>query len=845
MIAVDNDIRYCTLYTHTLTIHIMQASDWAEEAHAFYLSHLRSVLRGERHDIILFFGAFSMVGKGTAGTTHTDATIKTLHAKFRSDSILKTIDIRCWKVHDDENEDDDYNNPFALYEQIRGWQCLLRRIPDHLVPDARLLTLIRWNLLPDDDNKQQKQLSSKQHITIVSRKQWAVMEYMRWEEGVYQDPAVLRLIRDEMEAMETVEKPLSNSISQDHLKIVLTSDRGRSVIWQGPNSIVPGCVVWEQLPYVVAPYDIPATLQPELADANNQSNHTKNSTTTALACFHCARDLTHTTSNLVRDAALSCPKCHLVSYCSVACRHAHQYLHEQECELVPHVVAICFDNMGNDSPHDNVTTSAGNQTPVDPTLEFVAPFKALLVLRALLKADSHPDEWKALLDLESHASETQQRHPMYYASARALSQYMVHHLCTTVNMEQLFDKDASKESGLSQSYSIESKAVMIERRRGDLIQLLIQLFCAIHVNAIGLGVHAVGLFPGISSMFNHSCNENVTHSWDNSSVTSSENSNYSGGVGGIIRFRAVRFILPGEECCISYVFGLDLPTAQRIQPLVAYKFFTCTCPRCTSGTEQGRKQALQQWKHTTEAIAVSDLTANKAMKTTALAEVVTDSRVSSLQYISRLEQKCELADILFPPYHVQKGLAWEELALAFVAAAAQRDDRNLVEAACDALIRSREQYVVCRGDSSPLIRRVDSSLVALSSGNVEKEDDADNTGLHPEFDVSDQDDLCLHETGWARTIWEIKTWEPSSEQELESLAGQIRNHTATTTMSLVLKWAPGYRIWQVGYGILTLIMSCLILESEIALEEVASTLEDALADSIQNVDRIVHDSTRV
>jgi hypothetical protein len=80
-----------------------------------------------------------------------------------------------------------------------------------------------------------------------------------------------------------------------------------------------------------------------------------------------------------------------------------------------------------------------------------------------------------------------------------------------------------------------------------------------------------GLYPG-ASYFNHSCRPNIGKKRE----------------GNAWEFRALRDILPGEECCITYLGGDEdeLTVVERWSRLKLYWGFDCVCIRCREEDRQ-------------------------------------------------------------------------------------------------------------------------------------------------------------------------------------------------------------------------------------------------------------------
>jgi hypothetical protein len=723
-----------------------------------------------------------------------------------------------WKSHD-----------FDLLEQDRGWQPLLRSLPK--VQHYRLLTLIRRNLLQPFDNDENDDVSNSKNETLVSRHLWVLLEGLRWKAGLYQRPDVLAVIqqhytnasssRDESCSTTTTTSTACHSSS---LEVVCCSNSsnggggGRFVVWKGESPALPGHLLCQAKPLCISLYNI----------------HVPDGTLSA--CFHCGRQQPPSSScnmssstmnntpakrNLVRDLTFLCPKCRVWSYCCLTCQQESEWLHQHECAHLPKLLDHCR-RQRRGSEEEEESTSSSSAAAASPGMP---AYKALLVLRAALQKQ-HPkpetqQQWKQLMELETHLPDHEQQMSVnnnsYMQQAQEFSQWML-------------------DNGLLGSGSASDVTV----------QELVHIFLAINVNAIGLGDAAAGLFPGMPSMFNHSCNENVTHSWHGSL--------------GMVQFRAVEIISPFDgsggggrrrqqgECCISYVSELEKSTPERTASLAKYKFFTCRCPRCRSKDEQGRLNATMEWKECMHALQ--------------------QETNDSIQFYRRL---VELSSILFPTYFVTKGWAMEECAHALQQDARCRDESiQLLEMA-------REQYGTCRGFDSPLMERVDQALHSLlttsASATAGAATIAPQQGESNENDDDDESaELCLNNGGWSNAVLlEIKTYEaPPHADDWGVLAQRIKDYWSDVN---VVQWSGGvsedtnapaassadehennnnqnssphgnddtnsYRLLDLAYGIQSLVLSCRIDQSIKTREQVAQETEEVFDDIIQHVDLIV------
>ena len=693
----------------------MRTSDWAEEAHAFFHAYHDGIVSGSL-DRSLFHLDVLDDDKESDNNNNSISGSRSLLRAMQTNPLLRGVDLSDWQKEE---------NPFILLEQTRGWQPLLRRLP--LVPDHRLLTLIRKDL--------RKPLSDASNHTLVSRQQWTVMEWLRWNQGLYNHQQetiqVLAKQPDDATLHKTLEETYLEIVSQSSLP-----NAGRCVVYRGSQPTVPGQVLWRASPWSVAPYDV----EP-------------NSTRTA--CFHCGRDLSSSSSSeggggggqsMVRDLTLQCRTCRIWSYCSIGCKHKGERFHQLEC---PHLVKL-----------------------IQNCPEGLPPFKALLVYRAILK-----EGWReALLDLQDHWQDHAQHNPEYLQQATTMSRWMV-------------------ENNLVDNTTTTTTSATVEE--------LVRLFLIININAIGLGRGAaVGLFPGLPSMLNHSCNETVTHSWEGDKEEEERQR---------LVFRAVETIHPGEECHISYVSNLQDATPERTQPLQQYKFFACQCPRCRSPDEEGRSEAIREWKD-----CLHRLESNNG-------------------YVVPIYRRLvELCDVLFPQYFVTKGWAMEECAHSL------RQDTRCHKESIDLLLQARAQYEICRGEESELVRRIDRTLHewTITPDTVQPEhnhhhDDDDNNNIHEEEEDDDADLVLV--SGWSSTtLLEVKTYDPQ-EDDLPGLAGRIQRHWDDAT---VVQWNEGYRLYDLGFGIQTLILSCKIQESIKTKEVVAEETAEMFDDTIQHVDII-------
>jgi translation elongation factor EF-1beta len=202
------------------------------------------------------------------------------------------------------------------------------------------------------------------------------------------------------------------------------------------------------------------------------------------------------------------------------------------------------------------------------------------------------------------------------------------------------------------------------------------------------------------------------------------------------------------------------------------------------------------------------------------------------------QRMVELAELLFPSYYVTKGWAMEECGHALL-----QDTRKILDAK-DMLQRAKQQYEICRGRESDLVRRVEDALSKLNeppqpmamTAPPPPPDDDDDAAAAAAADSSSNDDdkneLIILSNGTARVLFEIKTYEsPPEDCSWEMLAERIRLQFPS------FQWSPHHRLYPIGYGIQSLLLSCEMPES--LKEQVAQEIEDAEDSIIQHVDLVV------
>ena len=672
----------------------MNTSDWAEAAHEWFDRYHSAIVEGTFSPQEFFYDLHPID--------------EDLWQRFRTHPVLSNVALDNWQPTD-----------FDVFEQVRGWQPLLRKLPK--VPDYRLLTLIRRNLL--------KPLTDQDNHGLVSRHQWTLMEALRWKYGYYQRPEVLAAIqsnrskkKDEMDSVEKNIGAMRKALEDRSLHVSVPTEgdsRGRFVVWKNKEPAQPGQILVSTRPYCMAVYDL-------ASDS---------------VCFHCGRK---TTRDTVRELTLMCPKCQVWSYCSRACQREFKSLHEMECSNL--------------------------QSLLDQSTAIGVPcFKAQLVYRAVLLKENNRTEWLKMMDLQDHLddfkTESAVEENSFLDQATRLSEWMLEN--------KLVSDDIS-------------------------VQTLVHLFLSVNINAIGLGSGAVGLFPGMPSMFNHSCLENVTHGWNDRDA--------------VLDFRAVEHISMNQECCISYVSNLEEGTAERNESLTRYKFFCCQCARCLSPTEDGRLDSVREWKSCMQSL----------------------ERGESNYVVATYQRLVQLSEVLFPSYFVTKGWAMEECAHSMM------QDTRLLKDAVDLLQQAGQQYTICRGEESDLVRRVNDAikdtLDQINKLLPSKQEDVVSDRLQETAMENDSKEYEEEEEDaplWSKVLIEIKTYEPADDWNV--LATKIYSHWAQDS---VIQWCRSHRVYELGFGIQTLIVACQLKESVQTREELCEEIQEGFEDTIQNADVI-------
>jgi EF-1 guanine nucleotide exchange domain len=299
--------------------------------------------------------------------------------------------------------------------------------------------------------------------------------------------------------------------------------------------------------------------------------------------------------------------------------------------------------------------------------------------------------------------------------------------------------------------------------------------------------------------------------------------------------------------CISYVSDLGTITSERTQALQQYKFFTCSCARCTSSTEQGRSKFIVQWKTNLQRLKQVE----EGQSKDAIIQIYRDLVTAS--------------ELIFPSYHVAKGRILEDYAAVSI------QDPRFDQDTLAALTAARIQYSTCRGSDDDLVQRIDRSIEKLyqrqeSCVTMDEATRIDNNNSSQDLirridcDVhyDDHDDkgydisLSTYRSSRPIVIFDIKTHEPDIEmQELWKRICTNFNHVDYPQVT----WSPTYRLFPVGYGIVSLIMSCILFveqerseggENNIVVTEyttldphdLAEQICDTFDDIIQHVDTI-------
>ena len=743
----------------------MQTSDWAEDAHTFYIEYHERILKtleeNEKGSSISFF------------------------SKKKEDEILSHVS-KNPMMRNLDFMNLQSNHPFAKLEEIRGWNVLLRRICNipiiyDDVTDERILTLIRCNLKNDlfpqeaDANIDENidlDANELSNTMIVSRKKWALIEFLRWKKGYYHESIIKNKIMMDLNfyhptKMKTIHYPKLVVIGS------LKDHKGRSVILQTEEGeeeeIEAGKILYRTKAYCTAPMSI------EVRETNVVTSNQ--------CCFHCCRDLsnkTMTSASTVRDLSLLCTLCHNpnMAYCSVKCRQQYQNFHNRECPLIHSLLQhlpTCSDELGG-----------------------MAPFKALLVLRMVLKAKYDFKSWQEIKALDIHYENHLQHKPIFFNHAKEVSKWIKDQL--TIEEKQALQTDdiISTLQNLFFAININGKLFQITHFiSSHLISHHIDYF----IIAIGIGKEGVGMFPGIASMFNHSCCENTTHSWDEDDTDNEPR----------LIFRAVETISRGQECCIGYIDTLHLSTFERTQPLREHKFFDCICPRCQNEDDM---EITQQWNHCSK-------------------ELEKDNENIEIQM-----QMCEIAEYLYPLYYVTKGLYYEQLALSLSNQSRKAQAQAQAQAQTQmigCLEKAMKQYQICRGEQSSAYQRVYKLYQTQQTKDSATYNDSTIDDYNTKEEIQENDDI-VELRSWYQTLFEIKIYDSIStttdqwiklSKQIQQIDFQIKN---------CIQWEKGYRICEIGYGIQTLILCANVNEDLVSKYDISEIIQQSFEDKIQNVD---------
>lgn len=422
----------------------MQTTDWAEDAHTFYLQYHRNILKSEK-----------------APSFFTDE--KTALSLLDSSPLLSQLDLTNLQ-----------DSPFAKLEEVRGWDVILRRLTSDPIysdgifdsGDGRMLTLLRRNIYGNLFPQDQSDDEGLGNILVVSRKKWALIECARWANGYYSSKEVRDVIKDHLKAYY-VKAGLDSSNFVDDFSVDDTSEEIMRVTVVGslapdgntPGRYVtlssntkpakPGDIIYSTVPYCSAPMNIGAT--------SSQAGFIA----TTKCCFHCCRDLSNkvsTSSSTVRDLSLLCELCNVssIGYCSVQCRTMNREQHGRECGLLQKLFILVQTIEAENNKKENETVEEGG----------MAAFKALLVLRMALRAKTQPDSFAQLLEFEYHRERHLLEKPRFSADAERVATWIAENLTQ------------------SEIEAITSKLRVSSPSKKDLVTTLQNLFFAINVNGM-------------------------------------------------------------------------------------------------------------------------------------------------------------------------------------------------------------------------------------------------------------------------------------------------------------------------------------------------------------------------
>lgn len=653
------------------------------------------------------------------------------------------------------------SNPFEVLENVRGWQPFLKRMVTK--DTTKIMTLLRRDIT--------KPLQDQTNLCIVPRDKWMLIEALRWSDGLYglkksQDAINQNFQTDSKQNLKKNDgNDNRNNKRKNHAKredILINSNTtvnggGRYVTWNGQENLEPGDILLQVEPCVIATYDFAGTK----------------------ACFHCGKEIIKQ-SNQIQNLYLQCVTCN-IKYCSAECKKQNTRKHNQECQYIKPLYEKCLKDYENK----------------------IDPFKALIVLRvALLSMDeTKKEELKKLKELEFHINDHQKEQPEYYKASTEMGDWIYNLV--------LGNSDINDTSNSTNSQN------MIDPI------FLRNMFFAININGFALGKYGCGLFPGLASMFNHSCNENIAHNFEQDNTRNNSGKH-------VMVFRALDTIKPGTECCFSYSNLLDQPTKIRTESLRKFKFFTCQCNRCKSETEESRLDAINEWKTCDNPYRWS-----------------------------------ELSSIIFPKYNLQKGGTFEKYGDALLLSlrditndndnegsnniyqeeVKHLSDEDKLRKAKEMFEKARMQYIVCCGEESLLVNEINEKINRIIlTEDTEKEiketenaapdvDHEDNTMNDDNYDI----DMVNASKENHNVLFEIKPYEPLHVDALAKLALNIQS--SSDIDSKIVSWNEDYRICPIGYGMLTLVLNCNFINNESIYEEdIAELIEDLWGDTVQRVD---------
>jgi translation elongation factor EF-1beta len=139
--------------------------------------------------------------------------------------------------------------------------------------------------------------------------------------------------------------------------------------------------------------------------------------------------------------------------------------------------------------------------------------------------------------------------------------------------------------------------------------------------------------------------------------------------------------------------------------------------------------------------------------------------------------------------------------------------------------------VICRGEGSELVGRVDGALHELRhKDTLDIVLDNDSIGFEGTTSPDKNSDLLLYH-GWGPVLLEIKPY--NTDANLAELSATIKKSSFADDR--FVKWSDGYRAYEIGY-MKTLILACMLNESERVKEDLA----DDIAERFEGIQTLIY-----